>query len=47
MQTCANCDQYVTPTFARVFGDNDDVVYACPSCASMRAIMEAGAASRA
>lgn len=44
MQTCLNCGQYVTPTFARVFGDNEDTVHACPNCASMRTIMESGAA---
>jgi DNA-directed RNA polymerase subunit RPC12/RpoP len=29
---CLNCGHAVTPTFERVFGDNNDDVYACPQC---------------
>ena len=45
MQPCLNCGRYVSPSFARVFGDNEDSVHACPNCASMREIMDAGAAA--
>lgn len=30
--TCTACGAAVTRDFARVFGDNDDVVHGCPSC---------------
>jgi DNA-directed RNA polymerase subunit RPC12/RpoP len=30
--TCEGCDGYVSAQFARVFGDNEDRVYACPAC---------------
>lgn len=33
---CKNCDSQVTPRFARVFGDNRDVVRRCPDCATYR-----------
>jgi hypothetical protein len=32
MPECNNCGGFVTPRFARVFGDNDDVVQGCVSC---------------
>jgi RNase P subunit RPR2 len=31
-RVCANCGSPVTRRFARVFGDNDDVVWACHAC---------------
>lgn len=34
MPHCSNCESHVTTWFTRVFGDNDDTVYRCPSCAS-------------
>jgi ribosomal protein S27AE len=37
-RSCLNCGAYVTPTFARVFGDNHDDVYACLECSTMRAL---------
>lgn len=40
MQSCENCGSAVTPAFARVFGDNANVVYACPNCAVAREIYE-------
>lgn len=46
MQECKNCGSEVTDSFARVFGTNTNEVLACPECASMRAIMEGGAAAR-
>lgn len=35
----------MTDNFARVFGTNDNQVFACPSCASMSEITEFGAAA--
>jgi hypothetical protein len=31
---CQGCGGHVTPNFARVFGDNYDVVHSCPRCAT-------------
>ncbi|MFC4248249.1 hypothetical protein ACFOZ7_15145 [Natribaculum luteum] len=33
---CVNCGHQVTRQFARVFGDNRDVVHACPECSTYR-----------
>ncbi len=33
---CVSCGNQVTPQFARVFGDNGDVVHACPDCSTYR-----------
>lgn len=35
---CQNCGSYVTSAFARVFGNNQDHVYACLECSTMRAL---------
>ena len=32
MPSCLNCDAHVTEQFARVLGDNEDDVHACPEC---------------
>lgn len=32
MPRCTNCGKHVTPQFARVFGDNEDVVHQCMEC---------------
>lgn len=32
MPRCTNCGEHVTPQFARVFGDNEDVVRQCMDC---------------
>lgn len=45
MHTCNNCGGEVTLRFARVFGTNDDEVYACPECTTMTEILQAGAAA--
>jgi protein-arginine kinase activator protein McsA len=45
MRTCNNCGSDVTLTFARVFGANDDEVYACPECTTMTEILQTGAAA--
>jgi len=37
---CWNCGAHVTPRFARVMGDNDDEVYACPRCQGFRELSE-------
>ena len=44
MDYCENCGSPVTDDFARVFGTNSNEVFACPHCASMRDIMDGGAA---
>lgn len=41
--SCQNCGAYVTRTFARVFGDNRDVVHACVECSTMRALRDGSA----
>jgi hypothetical protein len=33
---CQGCGSYVTERFTRVFGDNEDDVYACLECSTMR-----------
>lgn len=37
-EQCQTCERTVSRQFARVFGDNDDVVHACPHCATYREI---------
>ena len=37
---CRACGEHVTPQFARVFGDNDDAVRACPACATYRELQD-------
>ncbi|WP_313696257.1 DUF7563 family protein [Halorarum halobium] len=32
MPECTNCGSFVTPSFVRVFGGNDDQVRGCDSC---------------
>lgn len=46
MYTCNSCDEYVTADFARVFGDNEGHVHACPACAHMTDINQGAAADR-
>lgn len=31
---CRNCGSYVSETFARVFGDNDDRIHRCLHCST-------------
>ncbi|WP_199268509.1 DUF7563 family protein [Halomarina oriensis] len=33
---CTACDTPVSTQFARVMGDNDDRVHACPNCSTVR-----------
>jgi hypothetical protein len=35
---CLHCGSYATQRFARVFGDNDNDLYACLECTTMRAL---------
>lgn len=44
MTKCNNCESFVTPTFARVFGDNDGSVYGCPECMDLWELNEGHAA---
>lgn len=37
--TCHNCDAFVTPAFARVFGDNHGEVFNCPDCTPFRVLV--------
>ncbi len=34
MPHCQNCGGHVSRQFARVLGDNDDVVHGCPDCST-------------
>lgn len=42
---CHNCGSHVTADFARVYGDNDGNVYACPRCVRAIAELRDGAAA--
>nr|WP_141466633.1 hypothetical protein [Salinadaptatus halalkaliphilus] len=33
---CRNCGEHVTQQFARVFGDNGNIVHGCPACTTYR-----------
>ncbi|WP_435158168.1 DUF7563 family protein [Haladaptatus sp. DFWS20] len=35
---CRNCASFITPEFARVFGNNDDEVFGCLDCMSATAV---------
>lgn len=37
---CNNCNSYVTPRFARVFGDNTNTVHACITCSTLHELRE-------
>jgi DNA-directed RNA polymerase subunit RPC12/RpoP len=41
---CQGCGSKVSRRFCRVFGDNQDFVYGCPRCTSMRDLAQGGAA---
>jgi hypothetical protein len=40
---CRNCGSFITPDFARVFGNNDDEVFGCFSCLSATAVKNGAA----
>ena len=37
---CLSCDTYVSADFARVFGNNDDTIYACLNCTTLAALRD-------
>ena len=39
---CRACDNHVTVQFARVFGDNENVVHGCPACTTYRELQAGG-----
>lgn len=39
-KTCENCGGHVTARYARVFGDNRDRIFGCPSCMSSAELRE-------
>nr|WP_170972468.1 hypothetical protein [Natronorubrum halophilum] len=39
---CQNCGTHVTQQFARVFGDNGDIVHGCPGCTTYREMQSGG-----
>lgn len=43
---CRSCGETVTPRFARVFGDNEDVIHACLMCTTGRELISGFAARR-
>ncbi|WP_331233942.1 DUF7563 family protein [Natronorarus salvus] len=43
MPLCNSCERFVTPEFARVFGDNDDRIDGCLHCETARALQRGGA----
>jgi hypothetical protein len=45
LPTCHNCDSFVTPTFARVFGNNEGEVFSCPDCTPFRALVRGASAN--
>ena len=40
---CRNCGSFITPDFARVFGNNDDEVFGCFDCLSATAVKNGAA----
>lgn len=46
MKHCQNCGAPVFPAFARVFGDDNNDVYACTDCTDNR-LIKAGKAAGA
>lgn len=44
MPQCRNCDSHVTVQFARVFGNNEDVVHRCIDCAPYGTLEDEGGA---
>lgn len=39
---CQRCGGHVTAQYARVFGDNDDIVHGCQECKTGREMYEGG-----
>lgn len=43
---CRNCGAYVSARFARVFGDNNDEVYNCIECSTLRDLQQGAGTQR-
>jgi len=43
---CNNCGSFVSRRFSRVFGNNEDEVYGCLQCSTMRDLREGGGVTR-
>ena len=43
---CQNCESHVSERFARVMGDEDGTVHACPRCDSKGALRAGSAAGK-
>lgn len=43
---CRQCGASVSPQFARVFGDNENVIHSCLKCTSARELWSGDAARR-
>lgn len=37
---CLGCDTHVSAEFARVFGNNEDTIYACLNCTTLAALRD-------
>lgn len=46
MPECNNCGEFVTPDFARVFGNNHNEVGACLDCTTRTILQDGGATAR-
>ncbi|WP_425495438.1 DUF7563 family protein [Natrinema halophilum] len=42
MPDCRSCGWFVTPRFARMFGNNDHEVYGCRQCLPVDALLDGG-----
>lgn len=42
---CRNCGAYVSSRFARVFGNNEDVVFGCIECSTLRDLQQGAGTS--
>jgi hypothetical protein len=47
IRTCEACTSPVTRQFARVFGDNDGRIHACPACVDMATVARGAGAGLA
>lgn len=43
---CQNCRSFVSVTFARVFGDNENHVHGCPACTNAQTIRNGAATEK-
>ena len=46
MPNCYECDSHVSDNFARVFSDENGIIWACPSCSSQAGIAESAKENR-